>query len=1348
MFRYKKIIRLKIIFVLFFTIQFSFAHDPNKETLIRFTENKNQWDKEILYKASLDGGALFLSSNKLTYHFYDKDAYRSLHANPKAKFKDIKSSWFFVHLENSNLNLNHQGKNPASDYNNYFIGKDSQKWATEVKNYEEVYYQNAWEGIDLQFLGKENSLKYNFIVRSGADPQQIKLKYEGLKKIQLIDGEIILETNLNSLTEHKPYAYQIIDGKETEVPCRFKLEGTTVSYDFPRGYDTKSELIIDPVLVFACSSGSLSDNFGMTATYDDQGNLYSGGTAFDVGFPTINAYDSTYNGTVGNGITDVVITKYDSSGTFLHYSTYIGGSQGTEIVTSLIVDAQNNLLLYGTTGSSDFPITATAYDTSFNGGSYLSFPSNGTIFNFGTDIYVSKLSPGGNALLASTFVGGSANDGVNHTNLQVNPGQYNYDSLQFNYSDQYRGEIQTDANGNVYISSSTRSNDFPIVNGFDNTLGGSQDAVVFKLNSNLSSLDWSTYLGGTKNDAGYALSLDEQNNVYVTGGTSSADFPTTTGAHSQNVIGGKSDAFVSKIKFDGSQLLHSTYYGTIQYDQSFFVQQDDSGSVYLFGQTQGTIPILNAIYSSTAGRQFIVKFDSTLSTIQMQTVFGNGLPNINICPSAFLVDCSGNIYLSGWGGSILTNAATFNMPLTANAHQAFTDGFNFYLMVLSKNAGSLLYATYFGGGSSREHVDGGTSRFDKKGIIYQSVCAGCGGYDDFPVSPGAWPSSLYGNDINQALSGGKCNNGTFKFNFEFAIPKAQLNASSVAGCSPLTVNFTNTSVSAIEYLWDFGNGDTTSQVFNPVRTFTNPGTYTVSLYANNINCYNVWDTAVITITVYPKPLADFSIQIDTCTNNYSFTNLSQIQNGSNTYQWNLGNGTILSTSNASSSYPVGSYSVSLLATSDKGCQDTILKPLLATIQPDSVNPPYSFCPETNQSVNFFVTGGNSYQWIPSLGLNNSAIFNPVANVNTTTTYSVIVSEVDGLGNSCSDTLTTGITIYPAITANFNSTSLNCGSTIQFTDLSQSNPVSWNWNFGNGSTSTLQNPSETYSIPGNYSITLVVENVNGCTDTLVQSINVGGFNPVSANPIQVICQGESVQLSASGGFAYEWNPSVFLSNSSISNPTATVDTTTQFEVDIYQLNAAGDTCITTLTTTVIVSELSNSQLISSVNPDTVVRGQTAAITTNLGSPFSISWTPSTTLNNPTSFNPTATPLSTTTYVATVNDTSGCSFLLSEVTVYVIASECEEGTIFIPNTFTPNGDGSNDVLYVRSNFLTEIYFAVYNRWGEMVFETEDITKGWDGIFKGMKADPGVFGYYIRFKCNNGEESFKKGNVTLIR
>ncbi|HEY1039642.1 MAG TPA: hypothetical protein VGF30_09575, partial [Bacteroidia bacterium] len=251
--------------------------------MIRFTENKNQWEKFIKYRAQLDGGALFVQNNRLTYHFYDKETYRSMHANPRVKMKEVKSTWFHVNFLNSNPTVTFKAITPSSDYNNYFIGSDKNKWAGAVKNYKEVIGTNLWEGINLQMIGDDNNLKYNFYVAPGADPSDVKLYYEGIKSIKLKKNILTIATIINEMAEHEPYAYQVINGVKKEVPCNFKLKNSVLSYDFPNGYDKNYELVIDPVLVFACSSGSTADNFGMTATYDEEGNLYSGGTAYNIG---------------------------------------------------------------------------------------------------------------------------------------------------------------------------------------------------------------------------------------------------------------------------------------------------------------------------------------------------------------------------------------------------------------------------------------------------------------------------------------------------------------------------------------------------------------------------------------------------------------------------------------------------------------------------------------------------------------------------------------------------------------------------------------------------------------------------------------------------------------------------------------------------------------------------------------------------------------------------------------------------------------------------------------------------------------------------------------------------------
>jgi gliding motility-associated-like protein len=1322
-------------------------------SLIKFTENKNQWEAPVAYRAQLDGGALWVEKNALTYSFYDKETYRSLHANYRARpTKTIRTTGFKVHFTNANPYASIESSEPTPDYNNYFIGKDPSKWAGNVKNYQRLLYSDLWNGINLEALGQQNSVKYNFYVKPGADPAQIKMFYDKVEKITLHKGELLIKTSLHEIVEHEPYAYQLIDGQKVEVPCKFHLKNNTVSFVLPKGYDSRYELVIDPVLVFACSSGSTADNFGMTATYDTLGNLYSGGTCFDQGFPVVNAYDATYNGVVQYGMTDVVITKYDSSGTFLQYSTYVGGAVSSEIVTSLVVDKQNNLYLYGATGSSDFPITAGAYDNTYNGGDTMLFMFNGTFFYYGTDIYVAKLSAAGNTLLASTFIGGSDNDGVN-TNNVIAPyfatlynlwvtGEYPPDSLQYNYGDQYRGEIQLDQNDNPIICSSSRSANFPTANAFDNTLGGQQDAVVVKFNQTLSSLTFSTFLGGSNNDAGYALFVAANNEVYATGGTRSSDFPATAGAYKTAYQGGKADGYIARISPGGNTLMAATYIGTPSYDQSYFIQLDKNQNAYVFGQSMGSMPVQNVGYSNTNGKQFVCKLDSNLATLIFSTVIGNGTTQLSLSPAAFLVDCSENIYMCGWGGNIVFGPATFNMPLTSGAVQSSNpDGFNFYLMVLSKNAQGLLHGTYFGGPQSREHVDGGTSRFDRKGIIYQSVCAGCGGNDDFPVTPGSWPTSLYGNNWNQSSN---CNNGTFKIKFEFNYPQANI-TSLTSGCAPLTLTFTNTSISYDDYIWDFGNNDTTSLILNPVKTYTAAGTYTVNLYVKNNSCFNGYDTATTIITVFPKPAAAFSFNYDSCANSGTFLNASTIGSGSMTYSWTLGNGqTSTAQQPGSYSYPAGSYTPTLIVTSNNGCKDTVQQPLNFTLQPYSSAPDTILC--DGNSIQMSASGGLSYTWSPAGSLNNPNSANPVATPTASTVYTVAIGQQDALGNACVFYLVDSITLLPSVTAGFGWVKNNCGNTLSFSDSSFANVTSWWWSYGDGSVDSVQNPTHSYGSPGTYTVTLAANNQYGCPDTVQQVITLAGFSPVSVSASQVLCKGDSVQLNASGGISYQWSPASSLSNANISNPVASPTATTQYTVVVTQVNGS-DTCASTLFTNITVPVYSSSVLTATATPDTIYVGQSSTLGTGT-SGGTLTWSPNYNINNVNSANPIVTPGHTTTYTVSWTDGNGCSFPVANVTIYVITKICDDGTVFVPNTFTPNGDGVNDIMFARSNLLLEVDFNIYDRWGQLVFHTDDIKKGWDGIFNGKPCNPDVFGYYIKFKCNNGKESFKKGNITLIR
>lgn len=840
------------------------------DTQLKFIENKGQWKREVLFKADIPGGSAFLLKSALVYVFYDvekikkngrchgcfnsddKPRARRLAATPESKGLSMHAVW--VNFAGSNPGVSIDPLHSSTERYNYFLGSDPSQWGSNARAFAEVYYNNLYEGIDLRLYSENGNLKYDFIVQSGADPQAIQLEYAGLDKMYIKDNRLYLNTSVNNWHEQIPIAYQL-DQKDTiAVECGFQQKKNRISFHIAQ-YDTSLPLVIDPLLIFSTFSGSTANNWGNTATYDEEGSLYSGGIAQGVGFPaTEGAYQVSFS-----GIWDVSILKFDSTGSELLYATYLGGAYA-ETPQSMVVNGNGDLLVFGTTSSLDFP-TLNGYQTSYKGGdSTVALP--GVEYTNGSDMFIARLSFDGSTLLSSTLMGGTANDGIN----------YNFNPLVKNYGDQYRGDIFVDATNNVYVASSTHSADFPIVNAFQDTFGGDAiDAVVFRMSPDLSQLTWSSFLGGDGSDAAYSIKVTPADSVYVAGGTSSSDFVTTPGAYLPDKPGDV-DGFIVKINQAAYQIDQASYVGTEDYDQAYFLDIDESGNIYLFGQTNGDYPITRpggeSMYVVENSGQFIHKLtaDLTMNGSSFSTVFGSGSGSPDISPTAFLVNECGDIFISGWGGTIndpvkntvtgYIGGNTHGLPITSDALKDTTDGSDFYLAVFRQNAEALLYATFFGGNESPgEHVDGGTSRFDKRGIVYQAVCAGCqsGHNSNYFTTPGAY------SEDNKSPT---CNNAAFKF--DMASLRADFTTNSPyffdqpgleEGCFPLDVIFLNQSIGGKNFFWEFGNGATSQKKDSVIVRFEEPGVYYANLIASDPSTCARLDQTTKYITVLDHDFA-------------------------------------------------------------------------------------------------------------------------------------------------------------------------------------------------------------------------------------------------------------------------------------------------------------------------------------------------------------------------------------------------------------------------------------------------------------------------------------------------------------
>jgi hypothetical protein len=878
------------IFFTFATLLFGLVHSSvfaheGSHAAIYFVPNLGQWQHDFKFKGISPNADIYLEHDGVKFlvgHPANNDKMAAFKNGavteaPILDFHAYKITWV-----GANLNAATEGGLAASHYSNYFLGKDPQRWKSHVSSYKEVSYRNAYPGTDFRFYTSGTDLKYDIILKPGANPNLVQLRYDGLDGLQLDKaGNLVLHTSVGDIKEEKPYAFQYIDGVKREVKCKYVLNNNIISFVFPKGYDKSQELIIDPQMIFASLTGSNADNWGFTATYDTQGNLYAGGIVRGAGYPvSTGAIQGTYAGgntTQALGIDcDISISKFNAVGNALVYSTYIGGSSN-EMPHSLVVDAGGNLVIAGKTVSADYPTKSGSYDTLHNGG---------------FDIIITKLNPTGTALVGSTFVGGSGDDGVN-----ITANFYAQSDLKYNYGDDARSEVVVDNTGNIYMVGCTRSSNFPVTsNALKTSIGGAQDAVLLKFNPTLSTMMYGSYIGGSTLDGGYSIALNNNaTHIYISGGTNSTDFhsASTSGAY-QSVNAGGIDGFIMRFQNSGNYpLLRTTYIGTTAYDQVYGLQIDNSNNVYVMGQTHGNFPVFpTGVYNNPNSRQFVMKLDSTLATGIYSTVFGTGtVAAVNMSPVAFLVDTCENVYISGWGGLTVVGPATSvaGMPITpATALQSTTDGSDFYFIVLKKDAQSLLYGSFFGAAGIQEHVDGGTSRFDPNGVVYQAMCASCGLGSNFPATPGAYATTE---------NSGNCNLGVVKIAFNLGSVTTNAQASpSVTGCAPFTVNFTDNSTNATNWNWNFGDGNTSTQQ-QPTHTFTSAGVYNVRLIGSNPDACRVLDTSYVTITVtndFITPNFTYTV-LDSCSSfRISLNNTSTGFNGGGTagasFYWEFGNG--------------------------------------------------------------------------------------------------------------------------------------------------------------------------------------------------------------------------------------------------------------------------------------------------------------------------------------------------------------------------------------------------------------------------------------------------------------------------
>ena len=1100
------------------------VHTANAQ--MEFVENKGQWDTKVNFRGDFTTGSFFLENKGFTVLLHNPADLQRLgevmhgetqHSNTTAASAvtaaahppqntngvTLHSHAYKVNFLGSNNNIQAEPDKVLPTYNNYFLGNDHSKWANNCKIYQAVTYKNVYPNIDVRYYTEGDKLKYDLIVRPGGNPNAIAMRYDGVDKLEVKNKELIIGTSVGGIKELYPYSYQSPYGKRKTVDCKYVIKNNVVTFKVSN-YATNQTLIIDPALIFASFTGSTQDNWGYTATPGPDGSFFAGGIAFGAGFPVSpGAFQTGYGGGVNeDNFTgyDVAIFKFSANGSQRLYATYLGGN-GNEQPHSMICDAQGNLIVAGRTNSDSFPRTT---------------PQIGS--GGGFDIFVTKLNASGTALLGSIKMGGSGSDGVN---IKPKYSQVPPDgavSIRRNYGDDARSEVILDANNNIFLASCTQSVNFPVTPGtpIQNTFASSglQDGVIIKFTPNLTSVLFSTFFGGKGDDACFVLSLNPvTGNLYVAGATTSDDLPgSKTGVLNSTFQGGGTDGFITQIMSDGSAIIKTTYIGTPGNDMVYGIQFDKFGFPYIMGTTTGNWPILNATFSNTGGKQFISKLQPDLSAYVYSTVFGTTSTVPNLSPIAFLVDRCQNVYVSGWGGGPNTSkgypsAGTNGLPLVNQIPGLpAPDGSDFYFFVLEKNATSQLFGSHYGqNGGFGDHVDGGTSRFDANGIIYQAMCANCGGGAAFPTTPGVW-------SINNRSS--NCNEAAVKIEMNFAGVGASVKATingviDTIGCVPVTINFIDTLAKGKMYIWNYGDisnpkKDTTFAPNNSAsHTYNQVGTYRVILISIDSATCNISDTAFITVRVGNNAVVpDFIFtKLDSCASlRYRFDNFTTAAlpiYTNRTFIWDFGDGSPRIRAGFGTqihTFPsTGSYKVRLVVDDTTFCNSPDSTEKTVRINP---NVKAIFNTSTRGCVPYTPVFNNNslggINWIWDFGDGTfSTNFEPVHTYNLVGSYDVRLIALDS--TTCNKVDTSAyftITVYPIPTANFTwSPNPPVENTkTNFTNLSVG-ATRYLWNFGDGVTSTDVNPVHQYNKTDTFKVVLQAFNDADCADTVSNDVPI-------------------------------------------------------------------------------------------------------------------------------------------------------------------------------------------------------------------------------------------------------------------
>lgn len=649
------------------------------ELPLHFEPNVGQIDKSVGYFARGKGYGIFLQGDAATVVLSEAKKDRPTNA---------KSTAIRMNIVGANLK-DAIGAGQLESKSNYFIGNDPANWRANVANFAKVKFEDIYDGIDIVYYGNQRRLEYDFVVAPNAEARQIELRFDGARsvKIDQATGDLLLETELGTLRQHKPFAYQTIDGKQVEVAANYVKRGDNDVTFAIANYDKDRELVIDPILAYSSYLGGSKSDYGSDITVDDAGNAFVTGYTISTNFPVTPGALKTTLLPIASSVygTDAFVSKINATGTQLIYSTYLGTNQGSDSAFGIAVDQAGNAIIAGTTDHATFPVV-NAHQPTYGGNS---------------DAFITKLNATGSALVFSTFYGGNQSEiaqkirmkddqlyitgSTTSSNFPTTAGvlkpstcagsscgtmasdsfvtKFSVDgvrqwaTLMGGNGADFAFDVAVDGAGSSYITGYTLSTNLPVTPGaFQQTYGGGTDGFVAKIAPDASVLNYATYLGGgLQSDRAWSIDVDQAGNAYVAGQTENANFPTTAGAF-DTVWNNSTDAFLTKLNPTGTGLVYSTFFGGNSVDKAFAVKVAPNGEALIGGETLSVnlnFPLRNSLQGNL-GSMYLARFNAAGSDIIFSTMLGNG------SVKAIALDSVQSAYLTG---------ETHYIPTTPNAPQ-------------------------------------------------------------------------------------------------------------------------------------------------------------------------------------------------------------------------------------------------------------------------------------------------------------------------------------------------------------------------------------------------------------------------------------------------------------------------------------------------------------------------------------------------------------------------------------------------------------------------------------------------------------------------------------------------------